>query len=106
MCPEARLAVTRERGLVLLAVARKGLADLRAIAQAFRWLTENRALIGMAVPQLAIDAHRHPRLRLLVDHADANAEILAPMLETTTVTLQAYRKLRWGARTGLLLDAA
>jgi hypothetical protein len=106
MCPTARLAVTRERGLVILAVARKGLIELRAIAQAYRWLVENRALIGMAVPQLSIDGHRHPRLRLLVDHADLTAEALAPMLETATVSVQAYRKLRWGTKTGLLLEAA
>ncbi|HSI36776.1 MAG TPA: hypothetical protein VK986_24535, partial [Tepidisphaeraceae bacterium] len=85
MCPDARLAVTRERGLVLVAVARKGLRDLKLIAQAYRWLTENRGLIAMAMPQLAIDAHRHPRLRLLVDHADASAEALAPMLESGMV---------------------
>jgi hypothetical protein len=106
MCPDARLAVTRERGLVLVAVARKGLRDLKLIAQAYRWLTENRGLIAMAMPQLAIDAHRHPRLRLLVDHADASAEALAPMLESGMVSVQAYRKLRWGGRTGLLVEAA
>lgn len=106
MCPAARLAVTRERGLVVLAVAGKGLTDLRAIASAYRWLVENRALIGMALPQMAIDGLRHPRLRLLVDHADAGAATLAPMLESNTVSVQAYRKLRWGGRTGLLLEAA
>jgi hypothetical protein len=106
MCPSARLAVTRDRGLVILAVARKGLTELRSIAQAYRWLVENRALIGMAVPQLSIDGLRHPRLRLLVDHADLTAEALAPMLESATVGVQAYRKLRWGGKTGLLLEAA
>ncbi|MDB5322431.1 MAG: hypothetical protein JWN40_4062 [Phycisphaerales bacterium] len=106
MCPSARLAVTRDRGLVILAVARKGLTELRSIAQAYRWLVENRALIGMAVPQLSIDGLRHPRLRLLVDHADVTAEALAPMLESATVSVQAYRKLRWGSKTGLLLEAA
>jgi hypothetical protein len=106
MCTTARLAVTRERGLVILAVARKGLSELRSIAHAYRWLVENRALIGMAVPQLAIDGLRHPRLRLLVDHADLTAEALAPMLESNTVSVQAYRKLRWGNKTGLLLEAA
>jgi hypothetical protein len=106
MCPSARLAVTRDRGLVILAVARKGLTELRSIAQAYRWLVENRALIGMAVPQLSIDGLRHPRLRLLVDHADLTAEALAPMLESATVSVQAYRKLRWGGKTGLLLEAA
>jgi hypothetical protein len=106
MCPEARLAVTRDRGLVLLAVCRRGLRELRSIAQAYRWLVENRALIGMAVPQLSVDGHKHPRLTLLVDHADMTAEVLAPMLESSTVNVRAYRKLRWGGKTGLLLEAA
>ena len=106
MCPDARLAVTRDRGLVVLAVARKGLRELRLIAQAYRWAIENRALIAMAVPQLAIDGHRHPALTLIVDHADVSAEVLAPMMASDSVSVRAYRKLRWGGKTGLLLEAA
>ena len=106
MCPSARLTIDRDRRLILMAVAREGLAELRSIGQAYRWLIENRALIGMAVPQLAIDAHQFPRLRLLIDHADASADVLQPMLQSGHVTVQAYRRLRWGDRTGLLLDAA
>ncbi len=106
MCPGARLAVTRERGLALLAVTGKGLTDLRAIGQSYRWLIENRPLIAMAMPQFAIDAHRLPSLRLFVDHADLTADVLQPMLQTGNVTVQAYRKLRWGGKTGLLLEAA
>jgi hypothetical protein len=34
------------------------------------------------------------------------AEILQPMLQASNVTVQAYRKLRWGGKTGLLLEAA
>jgi hypothetical protein len=60
----------------------------------------------MAVPQLAVDGHKHPRLTLLVDHGDMTAEVLAPMLESSTVNVRAYRKLRWGGKTGLLLEAA
>lgn len=105
-CPQARLAVTRDRGLVVIAVAQKGLKELRAIAQAYRWAAENRSLIAMALPQLAIDPHRHPQLTLLVDHADAAADSLATMLQSGTVTIRSYRKLKWGARTGLLLEAA
>jgi hypothetical protein len=106
MCPNARLAVTRERGLIVMAVARKGLRELRLIAQAYRWAIENRALIAMAVPQLAIDPHRHPKLTLIVDHADMSAGVLAPLLENDSVSVRAYRKLRWGNKTGLLLEAA
>jgi hypothetical protein len=106
MCPQARLAVGRDRSVVLLAVARQGLADLRQIGRAYQWLIENCSLIAMAVPQMAIDAHRHPQLRLLVDHADRTADTLQPMLHSATVTVESYRRLRWGGRTGLLLDAA
>jgi hypothetical protein len=106
MCPEARLAVTRDRRLVLLAAARAGLSDLRAIGRAYNWLSENKALICLAVPQLAIDPCAHPCLRLLVDHADLTADILQPMLHSSTVTVQAYRRLRWGGKMGLMLEAA
>ncbi|MGN6626336.1 MAG: hypothetical protein ACTHLN_06925, partial [Tepidisphaeraceae bacterium] len=71
-----------------------------------RWMNENRSLIAMAVPQFSIDAHAMPQLRLLVDHADTTADVLQPLLATGNVTVQAYRKLRWGAKTGLLLEAA
>lgn len=106
MAPESALAVDRERGIVLLSVARSGLTDLRLIAQAYQWLIQNRQLIAMAMPQFAIDAHRLPSLRLLVDHRDMTADLLQPMLEAGHVTVQAYRKLRWGAKAGLLLEAA
>jgi hypothetical protein len=106
MCPDASLAVSREHQLILVAVARQGLCDLRQIGRAFQWLNENRALIGMAVPQMSIDAHQQPRLHLLVDHHDMSADILQPMLQSAAVTVHAYRKLRWGGKTGLLLEAA
>lgn len=106
MCPDARLAVGRDRGMALLAVARQGLGELRAIGRAYQWLLENRALISMAVPQFAIDAARPVRLRLLVDQADLSAEALRPLLQTGHVTVQAYRRLRWGGKSGLLLEAA
>ena len=83
-----------------------GLQDLGSIGQAYRWLNENRALVQMALPQFAIDAHQMPSLHLLVDHADVSAEVLAPMLQNGHITIHAYRKLRWGGKTGLLLEAA
>jgi hypothetical protein len=106
MCPRARLAVGRDRRVVLLAVAREGLGDLSSIGQAYRWLQENHALIGMAVPQLAIDTHQAPHLSLLIDQHDSAAETLQPMLRSGSVTVQTYRKLRWGGKRGLLLQAA
>jgi hypothetical protein len=106
MCETARLAITRDRQIVLLAVAREGLSDLRAIGQAYRWISENRTLIGMAIPQFSIDPNRLPGLRLLVDHADISADVLNPILQADHVTVQAYRKLRWGGKTGLFLEAA
>jgi hypothetical protein len=106
MCAESRLAVTRDRGVVLLAVAKRGLSELNSIGQAYRWLIENRNLIGMALPQLAIDAQQAPRLRLLVDECDAGAEVLRPMLTGSDVTVQSYRRVKWGDKAGLLLAAA
>ncbi len=106
MCPRARLAVGRDRRVVMLAVARQGLADLNTIGRAYKWLQENQALIGMAVPQLSIDTHQAPHLSLLVDQADSAAHTLQPMLQGQHVTVKTYRKLRWGGKTGLLLEAA
>ena len=48
MLTEGSLAVTRERRLVLVAVARQGLSDLRMVGEAYRWMSENRALIAMS----------------------------------------------------------
>lgn len=106
MCPKARLAVGRDRRLVMLAVARQGLSDLSTIGQAYKWLRENQTLIGMAVPQLSIDTHQPPHLSLLINQADSAAQTLQPMLQGGHVTVKTYRKLRWGNRTGLLLEAA
>ena len=47
-----------------------------------------------------------PHLRLLVDQADLTADVLRPLLQSQQVTVEAYRRLRWGGRTGLLLEAA
>jgi hypothetical protein len=105
-CPEATLAVGRDRRLVLLAVARKGLTELRHIGQAYRWVIENRPLLSMAMPQLAIDTHALPSLRLIIDRADSQADLLLPMSENKNVTVHTYRKLRWAGKTGLLLEAA
>ena len=106
MCPDARLAVGREHGIILMAVARQGLGDLRSIGQAYRWMNENRELIGMAMPQFAIDARQAPRLQLFVDRADLSADVLQPMMQSQNVTVQAYRKLRWGEKLGVFLEAA
>jgi hypothetical protein len=106
MCAASRLTVTREKTLELFASTERGLGNLRGIAQAYRWLTENRSLIAMAMPQFAIDATRLPRLRLIVDQADMTAGLLEPMLQNAQITVQTFRRLRWGAKTGLLLEAA
>jgi hypothetical protein len=106
MCAAARLAITRDRGVIMLAVAGEGLADLRSIGHAYRWIAENRSLIGMALPQFALDPARPPRLRLLVEHGDVSAGVLQPILQSEHITVQAYRRLRWGGKTGLFLEAA
>jgi hypothetical protein len=106
MCPRAKLAVSRDRRIVMLAVSREGLADLHTIGQAYQWLQQNQNLIGMAVPQLSIDPQQPPHLSLLVNQSDSTAQTLQPMLEGAHVTVKTYRKLRWGGKTGLLLEAA
>jgi hypothetical protein len=106
MCASARLTVTREKTLELFAATERGLGNLRNIALAYRWLNENRALIAMALPQLSVDATCLPRLRLIVDQADMSAELLQPMLQNGQITVQTFRRLRWGGKTGLLLEAA
>jgi hypothetical protein len=106
MCPNARLGISRDRRLTLIAAAGHGLRELRDVGLAYRWLVENRALVAMALPQLAVDAKQMPHLRLLVDQADLNAEVLQPIFQVNTVTICSYRKLRWGERNGLLLEAA
>lgn len=106
MCEVGRLAVSRDKHLVLLAVAGKGLSDLRSIGYAYRWLTENRQLVAMAMPQLAIDANALPKLRLLVDHADRDAQTLSPILQNHLVEIRPFRTLNWSGRLGLMLEAA
>lgn len=106
MCPEAILAVSRDRRLTLVALAGPGLCQLQAIGQAYRWVSENRALLAMALPQFALDSHLLPHVRLLIEQADLDAQLLQPILQAGTVSLHTYRRLRWGQRTGLLLEAA
>jgi hypothetical protein len=60
----------------------------------------------MAMPQLAIDAGAAPMLQVFVNHADRCAQALAPLVESRQVMIQSYRRLRWGEKKGLLLDAA
>lgn len=103
---DAVIAVSRDHHLVLVSVAKQGLSDLRMIGQTYRWMSENRALIAMALPQFAIEAHAMPRLELLVDHADVTADVLQPLLDASHVSVRAYRKLKWSGKTGLLLEAA
>lgn len=106
MCPEAAIALARDGRLVVVAVAGRGLTELRSIGTALRWVSDSRGLIAMALPQLAIDVERPPALRLLVDSRDAMAEALSPLLHDQRVVLQTYKRLKWGAKTGLLLQAA
>jgi hypothetical protein len=106
MCPDARLVVGRDRRVTLAAAASAGLANLASIAQAYHWLTENRVLIGMALPQFSIIAEKEPALRLFVDQSDLSAQALGPLLQNRNVIVQPYRRLRWGEKLGLLLEAA
>jgi hypothetical protein len=98
--------VDREGHLILAAVAGGGLAKLPAISRAYAWLIENRPLVRMALPQMNIEAKAMPKLVLVVDQIDAAGDQLATILQGGNVTVQTYRRLRWGEKTGLLLEAA
>lgn len=103
---EALLTVSRDHCLTLVAWAYPGLTNLRKIAQAYQWMNENRLLISMALPQFSINNQLAPRLNLFIDHTDASGAVLQPLMERSCVCIQAYRKLKWSGRTGLLLEAA
>jgi len=102
----AKVAIDRDRRLVLVASAGPGLSDLPSVTAGLKWLGENRKLIAMALPQMSIDTGAVPRLMLLVEHGERSAGALSPLLANAQVTIKSYRKLRWGSRTGLLLEAA
>jgi hypothetical protein len=106
MCKQAILAIGRDHRLIMLAMPGEGFANLKSIGLALKWMSENGELIRMALPQLAIEATSNPTVHLLVDHADLSAEMLQPLLHIGVVTVQAYRRLKWGQRRGLLLEAA
>lgn len=106
MCPDAVLAITRDRRIILLAEAGQGMCNLNAVAAAWHWLSENRPLLAMAMPQFALDTHQLPHLRLLVEHGQFNAATVSSLFQSATVQIRTYRKLRWGQRIGLLLEAA
>jgi len=105
-CTATTVAVDREGHLILAAVAGGGLAKLPAISRAYAWLIENRPLVRMALPQMNIEAKAMPKLVLVVDQIDAAGDQLATILQGGNVTVQTYRRLRWGEKTGLLLEAA
>jgi len=106
MCPGSVVALDRDRSLVLVTQAGAGLSGLGAVAAGMKWLEDSRHLIAMAMPQLSVDASISPRVHLLIDHADRSADGIKPLLGNSRITVQTYRKLRWGDRTGLLLEAA
>ncbi len=106
MLPSGRVAVDRDGRLVLVAAAAPGLADLARIGEAVAWIAQNRQLLSMALGQFRLDDAFAVQTRLLVSHADAGADALRPLLGSDEVKVHAYRRLTWGGRTGLLLDAA
>jgi hypothetical protein len=103
MSSSSRIAVDREGRLNLLAVADGSLAELKTISRAYQWLNENRALVRMALPQMNIDAAAMPRLTLFAEQGVAAS--LSSIFQGN-VTIETYRRVRWGEKTGLLLEAA
>ena len=104
--PNSRLCVSRDGALTVVTAAAPGLSDLGQIGRSLAWAAENRQLLGMALSQYRLDAGAEVRLHLLVGHADARAGALRPLLGTGRVSVQTYRKLTWGGRIGVLLEAA
>lgn len=105
MLPGGKLCVDREGGLMLIAAASPGLNDLGVIGRAMTWVAESRQLLTMALAQYRLSS-ADVRLHLLVSHADADADALRPLLGTGRVSVQRYRRLTWGGRCGVLLEAA
>jgi hypothetical protein len=106
MLPHAKLAVRRDGGLLLVAAVEPGLRDLSAVGRALDWLSENRQLVTMALSQFRLDGDADVAVRLYVSHADADASDLKSLLGNADVSIRTYRRLRWGDRTGVLLEAA
>ena len=106
MLAGSSLCISREGGIVLVAAAAPGLEDLPTIGRALTWASENRGLLRMALTQFRVDESPDVRLHLLVSRADVSADTLRPLMSTGRVTVQAYRRLSWGGRSGLLLEAA
>ncbi len=108
MLPSGKVAVDREGRLTLVAAAAAGLSDLSTIARAVAWMSENRSLLAMALGQYRLSNDAPVALRLYVTHADAGSDALRMLLShgSADVTVRAYRRLRWGGREGLLLEAA
>jgi hypothetical protein len=102
----AAVAVDRGGNLTLVAVAGEGLGELQTISRAYGWLIQNRALVSMALPQMKFDSSATPKLAVFVDQAGASADQLGAIVQSGTVTIHTYRRLRWGEKTGLLLEAA
>jgi hypothetical protein len=103
MSSSSKIAVDRQGRLNLLAVADGSLAELETISRAYQWLNENRALVRMALPQMNIDAAAMPRLTLFAEQSLAAS--LSAIFQGN-VTIETYRRVRWGEKTGLLLEAA
>jgi hypothetical protein len=106
MYRESRLAVGPGGRLMLLAAPARGLAELPLAEQAWRWLEENRQLLSLAFAGMQINTDLPPALRLLVCADDVNLPALRPLLHQSHIGVQAYRKVRWSGRVGVLLDAA
>jgi hypothetical protein len=106
MLSAGRLAVAADGALVLVVAAAPGLVDLAKVGEAMAWATQNRQLLTMALNQYRISGDTPVRVRLLVAHSDAGADALRPIMGSSDVSVVAYRRLRWGNREGLLLDAA
>jgi len=105
-CEFASVAVDRDGRLALLAAAGGGISQLPQISRAYAWLIENRSLVKLALPQMNIDATALPKLTLFIDEADSTSGELTVVLQSGSVSIRTFRRLRWGQKTGLVLERA
>ncbi|MGF1633196.1 MAG: hypothetical protein ACFCVE_05045 [Phycisphaerae bacterium] len=110
VCDVASLAVDAVGRLHVVASLPKGLSKVAQALAALRWANQNLDLLAMALPQTKLRPTLPARLLLLVDHADAGSAALVPLAspdaDTSAVSVQSYRRLRWSGQVGVLLEAA
>ncbi len=103
-CPSIRLTISRRRQWVLVALVPD--TGWQQLAEAVRWINDNRKLLTLALPHFSIAAAAAVQLRLLAAHGGHDAAQLQPLLQAGMVQWHTYRTVRWGNLRGLLVEQA